>query len=256
VAKSKKNTPKALVLDDESPGSVRDKFFFPEVDGETKGHGLVPRNFAVDPPEMFAPPSEVTIIPRVEWSERIKDQERNESSPTHVVMLDRMKQNLPYVPLSAYAVAATIKKGRDEGGWCGLSAQFDKDRGIPSQARWPQGDRSYTKYDTPEVWASAAMHKVEEDWVDLAKPVYDRNLSWDMTATCLLSNIPCALDFNHWSHSVCGLNLVEVEPGSFGILIWNSWSDSWSDRGMGILRGSKAVPDGAVAFRVSTAAAG
>jgi hypothetical protein len=285
VAKSKKNTPKALVLDDESPGSVRDKFFFPEVDGETKGHGLVPRNFAVDPPEMFAPPSEVTIIPRVEWSERIKDQERNESSlkhlrlrgdggamvpsldqgqvgycwahsTTHVVMLDRMKQNLPYVPLSAYAVAATIKKGRDEGGWCGLSAQFDKDRGIPSQARWPQCDRSYTKYDTPEVWASAAMHKVEEDWVDLAKPVYDRNLSWDMTATCLLSNIPCALDFNHWSHSVCGLNLVEVEPGSFGILIWNSWSDSWSDRGMGILRGSKAVPDGAVAFRVSTAAAG
>lgn len=285
MAKSKKNTARPLILDDESPGAVRDKFFFPKVDGERKGHGLVPRNFAADPPEMFASPSEMILIPAVEYPDRIRDGDRDEStlahirlrgddgkrvpsldqgqwgycwahSTTNVVMVDRMRRKLPYVPLSAFAVAATIKRGANQGGWCGLSAQFDRERGIPSQAKWPQGDARYRQYDKPEVWADAAKYKVTEDWVDLSKPVYDQNLTFAMVATCLLNNDPCALDFNWWSHSVCGLKLVEVERGSYGILIWNSWGDSWSDQGTGILRGSKALPDGAVSFRLTTTTVG
>lgn len=246
-----------------------------------KGRGYEPRDYSQYPAEMFAPPSEMKLIPRSEWDARIDEQERlgaslehvrmsaNGGSPmpsldqgpvgycwahstTHTVMLQRAVANQPYVPLSAYAVAATIKSGRDEGGWCGLSAQFVRDKGIPSQALWPQGDRSYRKYDTPDVWADAAKHKITEDWVDLTRQVYAQNLTFDQVATCLLLNVPVAVDFNWWSHSVCAIRLVRVEAGSYGLKILNSWSDQWGDLGTGILRGSHAEPDGAIATRVTT----
>lgn len=239
------------------------------------GRGLVPRDYSVDPVEMFAAPSEIPLIPRSEWDARIQEQEAQQSSlehirgnipsldqgpvgycwahsTTHTAMLHRAVANLPYVPLSAYAVAATIKKGADEGGWCGLSAKFARERGIPSQAIWPQGDRHYQTHDNPETWANAALHKITEDWVDLTRDVWGQNLTFDQVATCLLLNIPCAVDFNWWGHSVCAIRLVRIEAGSYGLKIWNSWGDGWGDRGMGILRGSKAIPNGAVATRTTT----
>lgn len=175
-------------------------------------------------------------------------------STTHTVMMDRAKSNQPYVPLSAYAVAATIKKGKDEGGWCGLSAKFWREKGGPSQSLWPQGDRDYRKYDKPEIWANAQLHMVAEDFVDLTRSVYDQNLTFEQVICCLLARIPLAVDFNWWGHSVCALDPVEVEPGSFGIRILNSWSDKWGDQGMSVLRGEKAVPNSCVATRVSGAA--
>ena len=249
-------------------------------DGELKGKGALPRDYSVDPPTMFAP-SDIPLIPRSEWSDRIKEMEATKSrlsdirlsgnggqpipsldqgqvgycwahSSTHCVTILRALQNQPYVPLSAYAVASIIKGGRDEGGWCGLSAKFIRDVGVPAQAIWPQGSRSLS-HDTPEMRANAALHKTTEDWVDLTRQVWDEVMTFDQVATCLLSRIPCAVDFDWWSHSVMALDLVEVEPGSFGIRIWNSWGDGWSDRGMGVLQGQKAVPDNAVGLRVTKA---
>jgi hypothetical protein len=52
---------------------------------------------------------------------------------------------------------------------------------------------------------------------------------------------------------VCGLDLVSVNP--LQILIWNSWGDSWSQNGTGILEGSRAIPDGMLFAKVATAAA-
>jgi hypothetical protein len=69
----------------------------------------------------------------------------------------------------------------------------------------------------------------------------------------LLLNIPCAVDFNWWGHSVCAIRLVRVEAGSYGLGIDNSWTDSWETKGYGILRGQKAVPDGAIAVRTTVA---
>jgi hypothetical protein len=282
VAQSKKNTPKPLVIDEETltdPG-VKDKVFAPVVNGEVKGHGLIPRDYHKYPREMFDPPGDLQTIPRSELSARIKEQERTKArtsdilraqnipsldqdgasycwghSTTGAVQAVRAVGGQVYVPLSAFAVCATIKKGADEGGWCGLSAKFARERGIPAQTLWPQQDRNYRKYDTPDVWASAARHKITEEWTDLTRDVYDVQLTLDQLYTCLLLNMPCATDFNWWSHSVMACDVVEVEPGSFGIRIRNSWGDAWEDKGFSVLRGQKAIPDSALAIRVAGASA-
>lgn len=275
---SKKNTAKPFIIDDESltDPTVKDKVFCPIINGEAKGHGLVPRDYSIYPAEMFAPPSEINLIPQSEWSSRLKEQEQNNSRLSDVrgsipsldqngqgycwaystgscLTLIRAINNQPYVRLSPHGVACKIKNFRDEGGWCGLSAKFSRENGYPTVLTWPEKSMS-RQHDTAATWQDAAKRKVTEDWVDLTRDVYDQNLTFDQVATCLLSGIPCAVDFNWWSHSVCGMDLVEVEAGSFGLRIWNSWSDSWEDRGTGILRGSKAIPNGAVAIRVAGAA--
>ena len=245
--------------------------------------GLIPRDYSAFPVGCYASAVpmrsvEMPLIPQSEWSGRIREQEASKTrlsdirnrgmngspipsldqdgfgycwahSSTHAVTLCRAVANMPYVPLSAFAVAATIKGGRDEGGWGAQSLDFIQQRGIPAQSFWPQKDASL-RHGTPECWANAAMHKVTEGWIDLDAAQYDRNLTFAQVATCLLSGVPVVGDFNWWGHSVCLLDLVETSPGRFGVRIWNSWADSWGDNGTGILSGSKAIPDGAVAPRV------
>jgi len=94
--------------------------------------------------------------------------------------------------------------------------------------------------------------------MDMDVAAYDRELSFDQVATCLLSRIPVVVDFNWWSHSVCGCDLVELDRSlelydvnRWGIRIWNSWRDSWGTAGMGVLAGNKARPDGASVPRVT-----
>ncbi len=289
----------------------------PVVNGEQTHRGLIPRDYSKHPAGSYAaaPMLAVTfpLIPRSEWPQRIKDKVATQSqlsdlrlqgnngqpipsldqdgvgycwahSSTQAVILLRAINNQPYVPLSAFCVAATIKKGADEGGWGAQSLDFITDRGVCSQALWPQGDRNYRQHDKPEVWANAALHKTTEGWVDLAVQEYDRTLTFDQECTLLLSGIPVVKDENWWSHSILGLDVIdgsavarsgvmralsgklattqELEnllalsdpvTAGFGVRIWNSWGDAWSDRGMGTLVGQKAVSDGAVAPRVTGA---
>jgi hypothetical protein len=173
-------------------------------------------------------------------------------SSTGAVMMLRAVMGLSYVPLSAFAVACVIKNFQDEGGWGAESLDFITTRGVPSDKLWPMQSMEKSN-DNPATWVNAALHKVTAGWVDLQAAQYDRELTFDQVGTLLLSRVPVVGDFNWWSHSVCLLDLVETSPGEFGVRILNSWSDSWSDRGMGILKGSQAVPDGAVAPLVTTA---
>jgi hypothetical protein len=283
----------------------------PVVDGQRRKRGLIPRNYATHPRGCYANVAavDVPLIPRSEWPERVRDKVASKSqlsdlrlsgaggpafpsldqdgvgycwahSSTHAVMYLRLVQHEPVVLLSAFCVAATIKKGADEGGWGAQSLDFITEKGVCSQALWPQGDRSYRKYDTPEVWGNAALHKVVEGWVDLQAAQYDRKMTFDQVGSLLLSDCPVVCDFNWWSHSVLGVDLVDgsaqrdkarAESGKlmtpeefeeawgagdpdtagFGLRIQNSWSDSWSQQGTGVLTGSKAVPDGAVAPRTT-----
>lgn len=204
-------------------------------------------------------------------------------SGVSVHLLCRAKAGLPFADLSAYAIACIIKNYRDEGGWGAQGIDFQVSRGVPTSKYWPQQGVS-SRYDTPETWADAAKHKVIEGWWDLNLAQYDRNLTWAQVMTCLLNRIPLVCDFNWWGHSVAGVKPVngarmrkqtrsdngkllslkkfELAWGmnnpitrGFGMTIWNSWSDSWGDKGMGDLAGSKAIPDGSVAVRTVGAAA-
>lgn len=263
--------PNEIIIDDSTDDGL---LLDPVVDGQPMSRGAVPRDYDVQPIETFAAPDGIKLIPRSEWSDRIKAQEAAKSRISDIlrrakipstdqnghgycwaystggcVQAVRALNNQPYVRLNPHAVAAIIKRGADQGGWCGLSAQFLTETGIPSFEFWPEHSRSLSN-DTPAMRANATKHKVTEDWYDLTRPVHGQRLTFDQVATCLLNNVPCATDFNWWGHSVMACDLVEVEPGDFGIRIRNSWRDSWGDLGFSVLRGSKCKPDGAVAIRV------
>ena len=248
--------------------------------------GLVPRDYAIDPPDMFAsPPSEMELIPESEWDARYDEQEELKSSLEHIylsgpngtpafinldqnghgycwaystgqsIMIDRLKRNLSPVRLNPHATAAIIKRGRDEGGWCGLSAKFGRENGYAIEGngpgQWPLHSRNL-QFDTPALRAEMAKYKIDEEWVDLTRSVYDQNLTRAQLATSGFMNIPGPGDYNWWGHSVCRLRWVRVERGNWGQLILNSWKN-WGRHSLSVLTGSKAVSNGALAIRSTTA---
>lgn len=245
------------------------------------GRGYTERDYANHPEPMFAQPDTMQLIPESEWDARYDEQEATKSSLEHLflgadgqspafvnldqngqgfcwaystaqaIMLTRLRMGLPTVRLSAHAVACKIKGFRDEGGWCGLSAEFARENGYPSVDAWPEQSMS-RQYDNPSTWADAARHKITSDWVDLRKQVYDRNLTEAQSATCSFLDMPGPEDFNWWGHSVCRLRHVRIERGSWGKLILNSWLN-WGRFGLGVLRGSKMPCNGAIALQSVTA---
>ena len=272
--------PNELVIND---GNYQ-RYLDPAVNGEKVARGLIPRNYAQHPVGSglgAVAGLTIPLIPRSEWSARIKEMEEAKTrlsdyrrignnglpipsldqngqgfcwaySTGMALMMSRMMSNQPYVRLSPHAVACKIKGFRDEGGWGALSMEFAVKNGYPSDKFWPQKSMSRS-YDTLTVWGNAEKHRVQEGYWDLDAKVYDRNLTFDQVMTCLMMRIPIVGDFNWWGHSVCLLDPVEVEPGSFGVRIINSWTDNWGNLGEGVLQGNKAIPDGAVAPRVTTA---
>jgi hypothetical protein len=265
------------IIDDETP----ERFLFPP--DLPNGYGLVPRDYNAYPLEMFAPPSDMKVIAQSEWDARIKEQEEQQSSLEHIwrvadngqqpknlyqngdplcwahstvnaVMVSRAAANEPYVALSAYMVAMLTNRYQNSGGWCGQSAAGVADFGVCTQKFWPQQNRSRSN-DTPEMRADAAKRKIKEEWRDLSRTISGQRLTWEQVATCALLNQAMAVDFMWWRHSVCGMRLVRVEAGSYGLMILNSHGDNDGDRGFHILRGSRARPDGAIAIRSLKAAA-
>lgn len=225
-------------------------------------------------PMIFAPPSQIPLIPESEWIPRIRDRKKHKMglrdlfkagavgtvkdqngqgycwaySVTRTAEYVRAVMGQDYVALSAHSVACKVKGFRDEGGWCGLSAQFIRASGIVPENLWPAKSMSRS-HDTAANWAAAEAYRITEDFVDLTRSVYDQNLTWQQVVSCLLQNIPCACDWNWWSHSCCAVDL-EEKDGEVCLDIDNSWTPGWGTNGTGLLRGSRKVPDGAVATRV------
>jgi hypothetical protein len=243
------------------------------------GFGAVPRDYSVQPETMFAPPSQMVLIPESEWDARYDEQEAQQSSLEHIylsgpggtpafvnldqngdghcwaystghaIMLDRLKRNMKLIRLNPHGVATMLK--RFNGGWSGLSAQFGTENGYPEEGtgpgQWPLHSNS-PKYDTPECRAAMATRRIEEEWTDLTREVYNRNLTEAQSATCSFNNIPGPEDFSWWAHAVCRIRHVRIEKGSWGKLILNSWK-GWGRHGLGVLRGSKMRCDGGLAIR-------
>lgn len=252
------------------------RFLTPVVDGEVRKMGLKPptkRKYAMRAGVTGS--FDIPLIPDGEWEDRLRQQIKDKAqlsdirnqgmfgaripsrdqngrgycwghSSTSVALTVRAINNQPYADLSAYAVCCIIKNYRDEGGWSEESIKFIADRGIPTSEFWPQQSVSRAN-DNPATWENAKRHRFSPEWMALDSAQMKRQL-----VTCLLLGIPVATDFNWWSHAIMGMDLVSLNP--FRIRIWNSWGDSWSEGGTGILEGSKAIPDDALAARVMNAA--
>ncbi len=199
-------------------------------------------------------------------------------------LLVRAVANAPYADLSAYGIACPIKNFADEGGWGAQGVDYQIANGCPTAKTWPQQSMSQSNVNAAEK-EDAARHKMLAQWADLNAAQYDRSLTFAQVATLLLNRCPVVVDYNWWSHSVCAADLVKgngddlrnasgkllrvYDPAEFdhiyaatgygdalfGVRIWNSWGDSWSQQGMGVLDPSKAVPDGAVGVKSVMASA-
>lgn len=248
----------------------------------TLARGCIPRDEVADPVgcRSYAPVANVQIIPRSEWSDRIREMRETGAllsqmmdkgnfgqripsldqngqgycwnySVTGAAMALRARDNLPYVRLSAHANAWMIKNGRDEGGWCQQALERLRTHGCPSVEFWPEKSMDGRRYNTPETWANAKLHVCQE-WDDLPSnlPRKDR---FELLMTLLLLRRPVVCDRMRWAHSTYCLDPVEIERNSFGVLDQNSWGDRWEQNGRVIFREELAVYDGAVSPRLLVA---
>lgn len=288
------------------------------VDGELKARGLIQRDYTRAPVGSYSGVpalADIKVPPRNDWPAIIQQREADKSFLSHIrrkngpngghipaldqngngycwsysahscVMLWRAVMGLPYKRLSAHAVAAIIKKGADQGGWAALSADFIAKNGCADIDHWKEKSRDI-RQDTPEMRQHMLTYKVEGLWRDLQASVYDANLTEDQAFGLMFANIPIQMDFNWWSHSVCGmdptLNVRPTERKSakwkakvktdfnsldlrvpkdaavfadvFGKRGLNSWSDSYGNLGEFVLTGQKSLLNGGCAVGVPVAA--
>ena len=153
-------------------------------------------------------------------------------SSVSAMLLKRAAQNEPYVDLSAFAIGCIVKNYRNQGGWGSQSMEFLAERGCPTSEFWPQQSTKRSN-DNPATWENAKLHQALR-WYDL-----DDDRMWLQQASCMARNWPTVNDYNWWSHSVCGARMKDYKGRV--LTIWNSWSDSWKDQGMGDLEGGRAV---------------
>lgn len=240
-------------------------------------YGLVPRDYTKHPREMFEPASEAELIPQSDWDPRYDEQEKTESSLEHMylrggkpawVNLDQNGDGDCWAYSTGQAkMFASLKSGSRvprlnphfiatyaktfNGGWCGLSAKVAADVGCAEEGTGPGQWKLHSHRTgdlTQEVLDAAAKHKTVEEYRDLTRQAYDQRMTSLQIATCSFMNIAVPSDFNWWGHSVCCLRWVRIAPGDWGALILNSWK-GWGRFGLAVLRGSKAIADGAVAVR-------
>lgn len=143
-----------------------------------------------------------------------------------------------FVSLSPASVAAPIKGFRNVGGWGKEAIEWIQKYGVCPASAWSPNAIDRRLYN--EANKKLALKFRVIDWIECTP----RNLNEMMT--CLLRRIPVAVGYNWWRHEVCAIDPVYLGRNQYGIRIWNSWGDSWSDRGMSVLTGNKMLPDDAV----------
>lgn len=261
--------PGELLIDD---SNWRKHVDAPVIDGVQMRKGHLPRDYATHPHGSlaFAPTLSIPLIPRSEWSARIKEREGRKMLLTDIrkakpfpsldqdgtnycwangvfsaVLFARAYANLPYVALSPASVAAPINNFQNEGGWGLWALKYMAENGFNTADEWPPNAIN-RKYYTEENKAKAKQRRVTE-WFDLRPNNFDEKM------TCLLLGMMVPSGYPWWSHEVCGIDPVEIEENHFGSREINSWGDRYGDRGEFVLSESKATADDQFALRVVSA---
>lgn len=245
----------------------------PVINGEVMSFGYVARDYDLQLPgtvEFCSPLPPDFVIPRGEWEGIIKAQEEHRATLRHVrdragirtksqngtnfcwnfgtiaaAQLVRAAAGLPTVELSPTAGASLIKNYRNRGGNTFDAIPFIAEHGCPTTEYWPL-NKIEPKYDTPEMRANALNYRLTE-WYEL------KSNSFDQAASCLLRGMPVILGLAWWGHMVCGLRLVSLGGGKFGIEIENSHGEGYGEKGLAVLPESKATAFDQAAPRVMTA---
>lgn len=240
-------------------------------------YGLIPRDYnkvALGSMEFAAKMDTSVLIPRDQWPDLISTKAAKKErlsdladwvpipclnqgsvgychafSPAYACMLVRAQANLPFKLLSASSVGGPVTGFRNAGAYIFDDLKQIVNYGICDVDHYPMLTTA-NKW-TAEAQANAAQHKITE-WWDL------QNRNFDQVATCLLLNIPVCVGLNWWGHAVTYLDLVMLGKNQYGILIQNSWGESWEDGGRviypeGYGRG-RSTPDESYAPRIIMAA--
>jgi hypothetical protein len=206
------------------------------------------------------------LIPRVEWKERIQEQDARKSSLKHVMiragvpilnqdglpychafspttagMLQRAVQGLPFVPLSAGSVGGPATGYRKQGAAIEQDLKVISTLGIASTDFVPmmQVSRSGWKAGAAE---NALLHRCTQ-WNDMG----GTGKMWDEIATRLLAPVPqpVCVGLNWWGHAVTYVRMVILPDGRIGVEFANSWDVTWGDQGFGVLTEAKGTADDA-----------
>lgn len=256
------------IIDDNNFGS----FLQQAVQDPALGRGLIPRDFTLEPycSNPFATALSLPPVDPDTYDERIEEQEKTQSSlthlaklkgvkvknqsntnycwinaPTYCVELGRVAQGQKYISLSPASAGAPITNFQNRGGWGTKGVYWIVQHGLVPTSTWPDNAID-KKYNTSDNNAQRKFFQVDE-WWDL-KP---RNIA--ELYTCLFYNVPVAIGLNWWGHEVTAVKVVKLAgTKNYGIMIANSWGTGWGDNGYGVLTGTKQVPDDAVAPSVVT----
>lgn len=230
--------------------------------------GLNERDLSQFPMYGFAKAVDIPIIPRSEWSERIKEIEETHSrlsdlsysegilcknqeatnycwanSIVYCVELVRMSMGLGVKYLSPASVAAPIKNYKNSPGFASEALKYIIDNGIVPEENWPANSRDKGLM-YPENEKRAKQYKVTE-WYDISSK------SFDELMTCLILRIPAAVGYMWWRHQVCAVDPICLGENVYGIRIRNSWGMDYGKDGYAIIKENLAAPDDSVAPRVA-----
>ena len=208
------------------------------------------------------PFSDDLLIPRSDWEEIIKEQERKQArisdlvnyykippknqgrlnycwiyAPVHAMELLRVRQGYAYKPLAAAQVGACIKRGRNVGGWGMEGVRWIGEHGIAAESDYGSRPEILGGYSSSAMMAAAAAHRLTE-WVEC------RPKSIDQMVSMLLRGYAGAIGLDWWHHEVTACEAIWLD-GDIAIRIRNQWP-GWGSNGFGILRGSKMVPSDCV----------
>ncbi len=254
----------------DSRGDVDKCFGFGASEADV-GHGLESRDYLANAVGSlpYTAPFDLPEIPRSEWGDRIREQEKTQSRLLDVAIykdLPRLNQqqtnycwincvinaihhtraltNDRAVSLSPASAGAPIKRYSNQGGWPSDGIEYISTRGVCPVELWPANaiERRYDNDESREARKEFAC----TEWYDLEPD------NFAQLVTALLLGYPVANGRMWWSHATLSIQPVILGPDEFGIMDDNSWGPKFGNNGRFVLSEKMGQIDGGVALRNST----